>query len=301
MPLRQGAQDDRRRPDARLVGTGRADHLVQQVAALPQPTGDTEGACAPQHQIAALRPAFGRVGQQSECGAEPVRAARRSRRRGLLGRLPQYGIRVRVPRGHRPLDVLGLLDGRCTGAGQLGGGGTMDLDAPPGRGGLVDQGPDHRVPQHRPAARPRPHEVSSCQSVQIVVELGIGTSGRPADHRGHGVIAEHGDRLQGPVLRRGQRGQLVQQQRRESGGQFTVTAPGGGRGGRGATRRVLAVRVQEGEEVERIALALGMESRGPLARQIGGEPLDTVLFRERCQTDPEHRVGVGLAGERRGE
>lgn len=158
----------------------------------------------------------------------------------------------------------------------------MDLDAPPGGGGLVDQGPDHRVAEHHPAARPRPHQVASRQTVQIVVELGIGTSGRPADHPGHGVIAEHGDRLQGPVLRRGQRCQFVQQQRPESGGQFTEAVPAGGRT---APRGVLAVRVQKGEEVERIALPSGVQLRGPFARQIGGEPFDAFLFRERCQSD----------------
>lgn len=41
--------------------------------------------------------------------------------------------------------------------------------------------------------------------------------------------------------------------------------------------------------------------RGPVARQIGGEPLDAFLFRERRQGDPEHRLGVGFARERPGE
>lgn len=58
------------------------------------------------------------------------------------------------------------------------------------------------------------------------------------------MVAEHGDRFQGPALRRGQWGQFVQQQRAESGGQSAGADPGGGRR-RTVRRRVLAVRLEE--------------------------------------------------------
>lgn len=230
---------------------------------------------------------FGSMRKMAECHIEPVGAARRGRSGGSCGGLVEHGHRCRVPGGQRLFPMVGPLGGGGTRAGQFLCGEPVHLDAPQEGLAFVDEGSHDRMPQGQQALRGGAQQVASGESVDVDGERGAGASGHPAHHRRGGVLAQYRHGVDDAAPGGGERGQFVQQQGAEPGRR------------RGLGRRTPAVGLKESQEVERVALARGVQRGGLGGRQVGAGQFGSVAclsgLRPSLTTVPVSSCRVSLA------
>ncbi|GAA4993397.1 hypothetical protein GCM10025734_22380 [Kitasatospora paranensis] len=146
-------------------------HLLQEVPARQQSAAHAECAGSEERQFASGGEVFRAVRQQSQDDAEPVRGGGRSGRGALLGGRDEDTGRLRIPVGHRPLDMVGPLDDGGSGGGDLCRGPAVEVLPQPRVDVLVDELPDQRMAQCQPSAVSSPQKIALHQPLQCVDDL----------------------------------------------------------------------------------------------------------------------------------